>query len=75
MCSLKTEDLGSFHVNIPARGSVMAPLSRPLAHGLLLLFQILMDFMMVSNYISVEFGQGSEARLSQKGSQQTVSTA
>jgi hypothetical protein len=75
MCSLKTEDSGSFYVSIPARGPVMTSLSRPLAYELLVLVQILMDFMAVSNYTSVEFDQGSEARLSQKGSQQAVSTA
>jgi hypothetical protein len=73
-CSLKTEDSGSFYVNIPASGSVITHLSLPLAYGLSLLFQMFVDFIIVSNYTSVEFGQGSEGRLSQKGSQLAVST-
>jgi hypothetical protein len=73
-CSLKTEDSGSFHVNIPASGSVTTHLSLPLAYGLSLLFQIFIDFTMASDYTLAEFGQDSESRLSQKGSQLAVST-
>jgi hypothetical protein len=74
-CSLKTEEPGSFHVNIPASGSVIPHLSLPLAYGLSLLFQIFMDFTMVVTYASVEFGQDSEDRPSQKDLQLAVSTA
>ena len=73
-CSLKTEDAGSFYVNISASGSVIAYLSPPLAYRSSLLFQIFMDFMMASNYTSVGFGQDFKGRLSQKGSQLPVAT-
>ena len=72
---MKTEDSGSFHVNIPASSSVTTHLAPPLAYGLSLLFQIFIDFTMTSNYTLVELGQDSEGRLSQKGSQLAVSTA